>query len=48
MNNKSVLGLRWGLLGAALLLLAMGLLRQEPLDVLQKAVKLCLECVGIG
>ncbi len=48
MRTKAVLWLRWGLLGMALVLLLLGLLRQEPLDILQKAVKLCLECIGIG
>lgn len=48
MRTKAVLWLRWGPLGTALVLLLLGLLRQEPLDILQKAVKLCLECIGIG
>ena len=48
MRTKAVLWLRWGLLGTALVLLLLGLLRQEPLDILQKAVKLGLECIGIG
>lgn len=39
---------RYGLLAAALLFIAVGLLRQEQLEVLQKAVKICLECIGIG
>lgn len=25
-----------------------GVLKQEHLEVLQKAVKICLECIGIG
>ena len=31
-----------------LLLRAVGLARQEQLEVLGKAVKICLECIGIG
>ena len=48
MKANAVPWLRYGLLGVALVLLALGLLRQEPLDLLQKAVKVCLECIGIG
>ena len=32
----------------AVSLLFIGLARQEHLDVMQKAVRICLECVGIG
>lgn len=48
MKANAVLWLRYSLLGVALVLLVLGLLRQEPLDLLQKAVKVCLECIGIG
>ena len=40
--------LRYGLLAAALAFIAVGLLRQEHLEVMQKAVRICLECIGIG
>ncbi len=39
--------LRWGILGLAVLFLGLGLWRQEPQDVLQKAVRICLECIGV-
>jgi len=39
---------RAGVLFAAALFLVIGVMRQEYLDVWQKAVKICLECVGIG
>jgi hypothetical protein len=48
LKRSTVLVLRYSLLGAALVLLAVGLLRQEHLEVMQKAVKICLECIGIG
>lgn len=48
MRSNVILGIRWSLLAAALVLLAVGLLREEQVEVMQKAVKLCLECIGIG
>lgn len=32
----------------ALLFIAVGIGRQEHLDVMQKAIRICLECIGIG
>ena len=48
MRNRSVLLLRWGLLGLSLAMIAPGHLRQEHLEVRGKAVRVCLECIGIG
>lgn len=48
MKRRSVLLARYGLLVLALGLTAVGLLKQEHLEVMQKAVKICLECIGIG
>lgn len=48
MKSKSVLLIRYGLMGLAVSLIVTGLLKQEHLEVMQKAVKICLECIGIG
>ena len=48
LRSKAVLILRYGLLGASVLLIAIGLARQEHLEVMQKAGRICLECIGIG
>lgn len=48
LRNKAVLLARYGLLGLSAALIAAGLLRQEHLEVMGKAVRICLECIGIG
>lgn len=40
--------LRALLMGLAVCCILYGISRQEPFVVLQKAVKICLECIGIG
>ena len=45
--NKGTL-LRLGLLALSLLLIGAGIFRGEADVVLQKAVNLCMECIGIG
>lgn len=40
--------LPFGLLLGGALLIALGIFRGEPLTVLEKATKICLECMGIG
>lgn len=47
-GNRAVLLLRTGVTVLALAFLAAGLVRREHLEVLQKAVMVCLECIGIG
>nr|WP_300636148.1 CD1871A family CXXC motif-containing protein [uncultured Oscillibacter sp.] len=47
-REKRLAALRSGVLGLALALMGMGLMRQEHREVLQKAVRICLECIGIG
>ena len=44
MKNKGLLAVRYGLLAAALLCIAVGLMRREYVGVLQKAVMICLDC----
>lgn len=43
-----VLTARYGLLVLAAAFLAIGLFGREHIEVFQKAVKICLECIGIG
>lgn len=45
--KKEDVGTVLGLLTAGILIV-IGVLYQQPLDVLQKAIRICLECVGIG
>jgi hypothetical protein len=40
--------LRIGVLAMAVVFIIAGILRREYLEVFQKAVKICLECIGIG
>ena len=39
---------RYGILVISVLFIGVGLLNQEHLAVLQKAVRICLGCIGIG
>lgn len=48
MKNKGVLAIRYGLLFLAAAFLITGVCREEYVGVLQKAVNICLECIGIG
>ncbi len=48
MKSKAVTAVRYGLLALALAFICIGLSGQEHIEVLQKAVKICLECIGIG
>lgn len=46
MKRKNIIRTVCLVIGCVLIML--GVLRGEPEAVLQKAVKLCLECIGIG
>lgn len=37
-----------GILVLSIILIGIGIINQEHLEVMQKAVKVCLECIGIG
>ena len=40
--------LRWGLLALRILFIAIGIGGGEHLEVMRKAVRICMECIGIG
>ncbi len=48
MKKTKLYLLRWGVLLLGILLLAAGVYREEYRLVMQKAVRICLECIGIG
>ncbi|MCI9033213.1 MAG: hypothetical protein HFJ08_03985 [Lachnospiraceae bacterium] len=37
-----------GILFTAIFFIGIGIAKQEYLEVMQKAVRICLECIGIG
>lgn len=48
-NEKPiVLGLRIALVGCAAVLIAVGIINGGMADVLNKAIKICTECIGLG
>ena len=38
----------WLTLAAALALIVLGIMQKQPAQVLAKAIRVCMECVGIG
>ena len=48
LKNKRIQFVRYGLLATSIALITVGLAKQEHLEAMQKAVKICLECIGIG
>lgn len=50
MKNKLLResGIRLGILAASIAMIAVGVSTGEPGIVLQKAVRICLKCIGIG
>lgn len=45
-SQKNISGFILLVIGAVFV--CIGILHGEPLQVMQKAVKICLECIGIG
>ena len=48
LTEQRISRIRYLLLTVSLLMIAFGLMRGEQLVVLNKAVNICLECIGIG
>lgn len=46
-KNKTLI-LRLSILCVSIAFIGIGILRDEHLEVLRKAVTICLECIGIG
>jgi uncharacterized protein YoxC len=46
MSKKKILSLAIMLIAAAMIVL--GVFREEAVDVFNKAILICLECIGIG
>lgn len=38
----------WLTMAAALALIVLGIVQKQPAQVLAKAIRVCMECVGIG
>lgn len=47
-ETKRLNWIRFGSLALAAVGILLGLMREENLTVLKKAINICLECIGIG
>jgi hypothetical protein len=48
MDEKKTVLITWALLALSIVLIVLGVLRGEASAVLNKAVKVCMQCIGIG
>ncbi len=48
MNNRKQSVVSAGILVLSVLMIGIGIAKKEHLEVMQKAVMVCLECIGIG
>ena len=48
MTKPLIRALRVAVLLAGVVFIVFGLLRAEHIEIMNKAVKICLECIGIG
>lgn len=47
-NKKKSIAVSLTLLGIGIALIVAGILRGEVLTVLEKAIRICVECMGLG
>lgn len=47
-RKQPLFAVRICVLTASILFIGIGIMRQEQLEVMDKAVRICLECIGIG
>lgn len=45
-KKKTYIGVGFAILG--ILLMAIGVIKEDNADILSKAIRICLECIGIG
>lgn len=48
LKERALPFIRAGLLAVGIAFIAAGVVREEHLTVLRKAINICLECIGIG
>ena len=47
-RNRALFVMRVCMLAVSVLFIGIGVIRQEQIEVMNKAVRICLECIGIG